>query len=138
MNLEELRNYFYKHKDYVIRIRENSPDIVYYHGNKAFEILKKDKKHDYERLTLIPNIFLINDATLKQIEENKKSNIDLKEEVVKTLSKMRNLVKDLMYIKKDANIKLKKSSSKAFDEEKVINNLNNILNTHFPLPYLVL
>ena len=121
--------YFYKHKDYVIRIRENSPDIVYYHGNKAFEILKKDKKHDYERLTLIPNIFLINDATLKQMEENKKSNIDLKEEVVKTLSKMRESVKNLMYIKENAKIKLKKSPSKSFDKNKVQSNLDNILNT---------
>ena len=131
MELKELRNYFYKHKDYVIRIREDSKDLVYYHGNKAFEILKEDDEYNYERIKLIPNIFLINDANIKQIKNDNPgiSDIDLKEETIKTLSKMRNLVKDLMYIKKDANIKLKKSSSKAFDEEKVINNLNNILNT---------
>ena len=131
MNLKELRKYFYEHKDYVIRIREDSPDIVYYHGNKAFEILKKDKKNDDERLTLIPNIFLINDATLKQIEKNNPNISDekLKEEVVNTLSKMRNSVKDLMFIKDKAKIKLKKSTSKVFDKEDVINNLDNILNS---------
>ena len=131
MELKELRNYFYKHKDYVIRIRKDSPDIVYYHGNKAFVILKKDEKHDYERLTLIPNIFLINDATLKQIEKNHPniSDEELKEKVVDTLSIMRNSIKDLMFIKDNAKIKLKKSSSPSFDKEDVINNLDNILNS---------
>ena len=129
MKVKEHRKYFYKHKDYIIRIRKDSSDIVYYHGNKAFEILKKDKKHTCECLKLIPNIFLINDATVKQIEKNKTNNIDLKEEVVMTLSKMRELVKDLMYIKDDASIKLKKTLSKSFEENKVINNLDNILNS---------
>ncbi len=129
MNLRELRNYFYKHKDYIIRIRKDSPDIVYYHGNKAFVILKKDKKCDYDRIKLIPNIFLINDATIKKFEKSKTSNINLKEIVVETLSDMRNSVKDLMYIKDDARIKLEKSTSRTFDKDEVQDNLYNILNT---------
>lgn len=68
MNLYEIRKYFYDHKDndkkrvFVVRIRNNDKDIIYYRGIKIFELTKRE-------LTLSDNIFHITDNYIRENEE---------------------------------------------------------------------
>lgn len=69
--------YTKRDNDFIIRIREDSNDIVYYNGNKAFELVKDEEdKEKIKKIIIRDNIFNFNSKNIANIDINK-----LKEEL---------------------------------------------------------
>ena len=115
MNLDNLRNYFYNNPDFVIRIRENSEDLVYYHGIKAFIINKKSRRKKEETIEIVTDILQVNAELIKGIS---------KEDAIDKVNEIRTLVKGLFGLKNKPYIKYNESTSNYKDKEEVLEEIN--------------
>lgn len=118
MNLDNLRNYFYNNPDFVIRIRENSEDLVYYHGIKAFIINKKSRRKKEETIEIVTDILQVNAELIKGISKKK---------AIDKVNEIRTLVKGLFGLKNKPYIKYNESTSNYKDKEEVLEEINKYL-----------